>query len=401
MKKFLAVLTIAATVFGFGCGGKKCVFNSQTTPAIYEATFVESSNSGEVMVKASGIGCSIEQATEEAKKTAIWFVLEGGDKPILKNQNEKLKAAGLEAQMYANTAKYIRWTSDIKSKTKDGGKTKLTYLFKVDAAMLTQELAAAEIITTEDELGEQLGLPTISVFADKGGDSAKIAVTVLQEYLQDNSYEVYKQAQSDKVNSLVSKLSAREGGETDPQHDLALSLGTDIYAKVSMLSQNGSVGTKATVTIEVYETASGKMLGSTTGYSAERRADPNALVQEAVNDASMKVLSQIKKEWMEMSKKGKPFKVTVLASAANGSAVDEAVYGSLKALSQRPIKRQAGGKSTFSYIIYIKDIPNAYELFQAVKKSYNGPGALEKVSDSGSFLVFKAAGDGEIELTIE
>ncbi len=53
MKKFLVMLTIAATLFGFGCGGKKCVFNSQTTPAIYEATFVESSNSGEVMVKAS------------------------------------------------------------------------------------------------------------------------------------------------------------------------------------------------------------------------------------------------------------------------------------------------------------------------------------------------------------
>jgi len=46
-------------------------------------------------------------------------------------------------------------------------------------------------------------------------------------------------------------------------------------------------------------------------------------------------------------------------------------------------------------------MPNAYELFLAVKKAYGGPGQLEKVSDAGSFLVIKAAGNGEIELTIE
>ena len=120
-----------------------------------------------------------------------------------------------------------------------------------------------------------------------------------------------------------------------------------------------------------------------------------------MNDASAKVISQIRKEWMEMSKKGKPFKLTVLSNSTDGAAVDEAVYGALKGLSTRQIKRQAGGKSTFSYIVYLKDIPNAYEFFLALKKAYSGPGQLEKVSDAGSFLVIKAAGNGEVELTIE
>ena len=144
------------------------------------------------------------------------------------------------------------------------------------------------------------------------------------------------------------------------------------------------------------------MLGTTTGYSAERRvSDANALVQEAINDASAKVISQIRKEWMEMSKKGKPFKLAVLSNSTDGAAVDEAVYSALKGLSTRQIKRQAGGKSTFSYIVYLKDIPNAYEFFLALKKAYSGPGQLEKVSDAGSFLVIKAAGNGEVELVIE
>ena len=380
-----------------GCSNK-CDFKKQQTPALYEATFVESSGTGEMMIKATGIGCSVEEALEEAKKTAVWFVLEGGDKPILKTQAEKTRAYGLEMQMYANPVKYIRWISDIKSKKKEGGKTKVTYLFKIDVAMIQQELAAAEIITSTEDLGESMGLPTVSVFADKGGDFAKTAVSALQEYFQDNSFEVYKAAQGDTVNKIVAKMAALEGAETDPMHDMALSLGTDVYAKVNY---SGS-GSKASVAVEVFETASGKMLGTTTGFSAERRvSDANALVQEAVNDAGAKVVSQIRKEWMEMVKKGKPFKVAVLSNSSDGAAVDEAVYGALKGLASRQIKRQAGGKSTFTYIVYIKDMPNAYELFLALKKAYGGPGQLEKVSDAGSFLVIKAAGNGEVELTIE
>lgn len=396
MRKFL-VLTLVLALCLAGCSNK-CDFKKQQTPALYEATFVESSGTGEMMIKATGIGCSVEEALEEAKKTAVWFVLEGGDKPILKTQAEKTRAYGLEMQMYANPVKYIRWISDIKSKKKEGGKTKVTYLFKIDVAMIQQELAAAEIITSTEDLGESMGLPTVSVFADKGGDFAKTAVSALQEYFQDNSFEVYKAAQGDTVNKIVAKMAALEGAETDPMHDMALSLGTDVYAKVNY---SGS-GSKASVAVEVFETASGKMLGTTTGFSAERRvSDANALVQEAVNDAGAKVVSQIRKEWMEMVKKGKPFKVAVLSNSSDGAAVDEAVYGALKGLASRQIKRQAGGKSTFTYIVYIKDMPNAYELFLALKKAYSGPGQLEKVSDAGSFLVIKAAGNGEVELTIE
>ena len=404
MKRMVITLTIAIAVIFSSCGSAPvCNANTQPAPASYEASFVESSGTGEMMIKATGIGCTMEEATVEAKKTAIWFVLEGGDKPILKSPAEKTKAVGLAQQMYANTAKYIRYQSEVKGKAKQGDKTKLTYLFKVDVAMIKEELVSNEIIASEDEIGEQIGMPTISVFADKGGDYAKTAVAVIQEYFTDNSFEVYKAEQGDKVNNLVSKLSTLEGAETDPMHDMALSLGSDIYAKINYSGGAGSMGTaKASVVVEVYETASGKMLGSTTGYSAERKVtDPNALVQEATNDASAKILSQIKKEWMEMAKKGKPFKITVLSNSTDGTGVDEAVYGALKKMSQRPIKRLAGGKSTFSYIVYIKDVPNAFELFQSLKGTYSGPGKLEKVSDTGSFLVFKAASSGNIELTIE
>ncbi len=405
MKKFVSAVLVFSAVFLFSTGlsaKKKCEPNKNDTPACYEATFVESSGTAEVMVKAGGIGCSVEEALKEAKKTAIWFVLESGEQPILKSDAEKTKAYGFEIKMYQNPDKYIRWTSDIKSKSKTGDKTKAVYLFRVDTAMIMQELAAAGVISTMEEISEEIGLPTISVFADKGGDFARTAVTVIQEYFQDNDLEVFKASQGAAVDKIVSKISMLEGAETDPMHDMALTLGTDIYAKVNFSEMRGSIGSKASVTLEVFETASGKLLASTTGYSAERRVtDKNALIQEAVNDAASKVLSQIKKEWTKMAKSGKPFKITVLSNSSDGAAADEAVYGALKKLTKKPIKRVAGGKSSFTYIAYVKNVSNAYELFQEIKKSYKGPGQLEKVSDSGSFLVLKAAGSGEIELKIE
>jgi hypothetical protein len=272
--------------------------------------------------------------------------------------------------------------------------------------MITEQLVANGIITAASDIAETIGLPSIAVFADKGGDWGRTAVAVMQEYFQDNSFEVYASAQQSKTNDLVSKISKLEGAETDPMHDLALALGSDIYAKINYSGGGSHVGgtatAKASITVEVFETASAKMLASTTGYSAERRvSDVNALIQEATNDASSKVISQIKREWMKMAETGKPFKVTVLSNSTDGARVDEAVYGMLRNMSKRPIRRQGGGKSTFSYIVYIKDVPNAYELFLNMRDKYNGPGQLEKVSDTGSFLVFKATSSGEIELEIE
>ncbi len=399
-------LTLLAVMF---CGCKSspaCEPNLQPTPAIYEATFVESTSTAESMIRASGLGCTMEEALNEARKTAIWFVLEAGDKPLLKTPAERTRAVGLAQQMYADPNRYIRWQSGLKSKQTVGGKIKVSYIFRVDIAMITEQLVANGIISATSDLAESIGLPTIAVFAEKGGDWARTAVTVMQEYFQDNSFEVYSSAQIDQASDLVSKISKLEGAETDPMHDMALSLGSDIYAKINYSGGSGSVGgtatAKASVAVEVFETASGRMLASTTGYSAERRvSDINALVQEATNDASSKVISQIKKEWIKMAETGRPFKVTVLSNSDDGARVDEAIYGMLRNMSKRPIRRQGGGKSTFSYIVYISGVDNAYELFLNLRDNYNGPGQLERVSDTGSFLVFKATSTGEIELEIK
>ncbi len=407
MKKSLVFSLFFSLILMVACGSEPtCTPHKGPKPLSYEVTFVESSGTGEMMVRATGMGCTIEQASLDARRAAIWFVLEGGDKPILKNASEKMKAVGIEQQMFENPAPYIRYQSPVKSKTRQNGKLKVAYVIKLDTGMITEKMASIGIIASEEDLGEELGLPTLAVIPKVHDQFSNTTVAVMQEYLQDKSFEVLVVDQNSQVNNLVKKLSTLEGGEPDPMHDMALSLGSDIYISVSASLATGSAGgmetAKASVQIQAYETATGKLVASTSAYSPERQVtDKNALIQEATNDAAAKVVSQIKKEWMKMAKKGKPFKITVLSNSSDGPAVDGAVYGALKELSKRPIKRTAGGKATFSYIAWIKNIPNAYELFGAIKQHYKGPGQLEKVSDTGSFLVFKATGNGEIEISIE
>lgn len=407
MKKTMIIALLSVVFLMLSCGsGPTCTPHKGPKPLSYQVTFVESSGTGEMMVRATGMGCTLEQASLDAKRAAIWFVLEGGDKPILKSAGEKMKAVGMETQMFENPGPYIRHQSPVKSKTREAGKLKVAYVIKLDVAMITEKMASIGVITSEEDLGEELGLPTLAVMPKTYDQFSNTTVTVMQEYLQDKSFEVLVVSQANKVNNLVQKLSTLEGAEPDPMHDMALSLGSDIYVTISSSLATGSAAgmetAKASVQIQAYETATGKLVASTSAYSPERQVtDKNALIQEATNDAAAKVVSQIKKEWMKMAKKGKPFKLTVLSNSADGPAVDAAVYSALKALSKRPIKRTAGGKASFSYIAWIKNLPNAYELFGAIKQHYKGPGSLEKVSDTGSFLVLKAAGNGEIEITIE
>ncbi len=403
---FIALLALGAV----SCGGNAdaCKTHTGQDPMSFQATFVESTGTNEVMVQSTGKGCTIEEATYDAKKAALWFLIESGDKPILKTSEEKSKGTGVKYEAFNNPDMFIRWKSDIKGKKREGAYYLITYVFKVDTAQLTEKFVAMGATQSEADLGESIGLPTIAVLPMKesGSDFNTTSVTVFQEYLQDKQFEVYVAAQADKVNNLVAKVSTLEGGEPDPMHDLALSLGSDVYLTVNVSGGQRAMGgvktMKASIQAQAFETATGKLIGSSTGYSAERSTpDFNPLVQEGTNDAAAKVLSQIKAEWMKMAKKGKPFKISVLSSTKDGAKVDEAIYGGLKSLTKVPIKRQAGGKSSFTYIAYVKDVPNAYELLQKLQGVYKGPGKLEKVSDTGSFLVIKAAGSGEIEINIQ
>ncbi len=383
----------------------KCTMPPGVEPLSHQATFIESYSTGESLVRATGKGCNFQQATLDAKRAAIWFLLYAGDHPILKTYQEQQKAKPIVEQILSNPDLYIRWQSDVKEKKIIPPYLLLTYLFKIDVNALTQKLVQAGVISSVEELAEEVGLPTIAVIPANNAPGINTAVTVFQEYLQDRDFEVYVAEQNQVLNKIVKKVATLEGN-VDPYYAAALQLGADVYVKVRVNVEKeyayGREFKKASVSVNAYETATGKQIGATTGYSPPRTVvSVDAIVQEAANDAADKITSQIKKAWIKETKKGHPFKVVVLATPENMSRVDQEIYfGVFKKLTRRPIKRLASGQNMVSYVVYVKGVSNAYELFMKMKNLYHGPGTLQKVMDAGSFLIIKAGNPSE-EITIE
>ncbi len=406
MGVWLFLLVFSAIWYGCTKSAPKCTMPSGPEPFSRQVIFVESTGTGTSVVRATGKGCTVEQATLDAKRAAIWYLVYSGDKPIVKTAAERQKAKPVVDQMLMNPDLYIRYQSDVKDKRYEGPYVLLTYIFQVDVGAITQKLVEAGVIASVEEVAEEVGLPTIAVIPERyDAPGIRTAVTVFQEYLQDRDFEVFVAEQNTAVDEIVKKVMRLEGN-VDPHYALALQLGSDVYVKVNVNIGKeyrfGRTFKKASVSVTAFETATGKQIGATTGYSPSRDIPGvDALVQEAANDAADKITSQIKKSWIKQAKKGKPFKVVVIAPEDEMSRVDQAMYfGVFKKLTRRPIKRLAAGKSTASYVIYVKDVPNAYELFMRMKELYRGPGVLKKVMDAGSFLIVRA-GSGGGDIVIE
>ncbi len=398
------VLVFGAFLLSCGAKGEACKPNPSPFPRSRMATFVESYSTNEFLIRATGKGCNVDEAIEDAKKVAVWFVLFGGDKPLLKTPEERSKFSKVSNQIFSNPDEFIRWQSDVLEKKREGKYTLITYNFRIDVGALKERLISEGIIKSTEELAEELGLPTVAVLSKQRDELSRFAITTLQEYLQDNNFEVYVAEQAKRTNSLIKKVVAFEGNP-DPLYALALQLGSDIYVETRVRLSRRVVGgvevKKASVIAKAYETATGKLLGSSTGYSPERDVSDYApLVEEATHDVASKILSQIKRSWIREVKRGKPFKVVVFTSANQRRRVERSIYRILKKLSKRPVKRVAVGRTVMSFIAYIKGVDNAYDLFTQIEEMYRGPGKVEKVLDAGSFLVIKA-GSGSVEIEVE
>ncbi len=400
--KVLLLCFFLLPIFIFSCARKpECVPNKSHLPLSKQATFVESTSTVEVTIRATGKGCDVESAMEDAKKAALWYILFAGDRPILKTSAEREKFKDVERLIFSRVDDYVRWESDIKDKRIKGVYTLVTILVKLDKGLLEEDLKRRNVIKGTEDILEEVGYPTIYVaYTDNKG---KVAATTIQEYLQDRGFEVFVKSGSEKVDKIIKEISSLEG-MADPHFALALQTGSDILIKVDVVTASRRVSgvrvDKASVTVQAYQSTTGKLLASSTGYSPERKVtDISSVIQEAAQDAADKITFQIKKEWTKVIRRGRPFKIIIMAEG-NANVIDENVYEALKELSKGRIRRTASGKNIFTYLVYVKDINNAFELYRLLKDRYGGFGRLEKVMDTGYILILKAEGN-DIDLRME
>ncbi len=404
MKKIIVLLLMATFIIGCGKKNVKPEPPKDAFPVSHEVREVESSNSAETLLRATGKGSTVEYAIADAKKAAIWYLLHAGTKPLLKTKEEKRAVTFIEEKLYSNVGVYIRHTSALKSKKKSGKTTIVEVIVKVDVAMLTDYLVTNDVVKSVDDIADEVGIPAISLVSSGNSADAELAKNTIGEYLTDKEYEVNVVEQSGKLSNIVGKL-AKLGGNTDPAYAWALEAGSEIYIEVKVNKESGMVSgvktRKASVSAKAFQTSTARQLGSTTGNSSERAASGyDALIQEAANGVADKLISQIRKKWQKEIKKGKWFKLVAFTNAADADKVDRGLYRALKSLPSAKVKRLAAGKTTFQYQVRVKEIENAFELLDSLSGKYKGPGKLSRELESGSLLVIKA-GSGDIDIDFD
>jgi len=400
MKNILLSSIVTALLLG-GCGQPKPI-----APDSHQATFIESYSSAEISVRARGNGEDVASASKDASLAAIWFVLYGGDNPLLQLPKEKNAFSMVAEKYYKNASKYISYDGGIKSKKIEGGVYKVDKVFRINIALLKSDLASDGIVKSVDAMADNTLLPIIAVVpkdASMSKDpSYDVLMSAVSEYLQDRDYEVKVIDTNKKTNKLINSALALSGN-FDPLMAKAVEIGSDIYLQVSLEKSSRNVSgqraQKASVSIKAFYTATGKQVGASTGFSEERVVSSfGALAQEGANDAANKVLDQIKKSWKKETKRGKPFRV--VASTNLGASVDDALNDALRA-SCKSVRRNAAGKTSFDFTLNCKDVQDAYELKKKITANYKGAGQVFKELDAGSMLIIKIANSDDDEITIE
>jgi len=410
MKKFEFVVYALVCIFAIGCAASK----SPILPVSREATIVESTNPAEVMVEASGIGKTTDEALLDARRAAVAVILLGGTDPLLQTPEEKSKFEFVQEEIYSipTINQYISWESkEIKSRIKleGGSKIKLTKTFKVNKRMLEEEMGRRQIMKPRVEITTEIGLPMIMVIPEvqkgegpieamNGDPVLKHAAQSIESYLTGRKYDVLVPEQKVNIDVLTEAQQGIKGMENDYSYQLALAIGSDVYITYTVDMQSREVGgstvRKATVGVRAYETTTARLLGTETGYSKERPATDLAVVEEAIHGAIDNVLSRVNAYWKDDLTRGVQYKLTInIQGDFDENQREDIGFAISRAIKQntKSSKENVATDQTFDYLVWVdsKKISDSRELYAALKQDYSSKGQLRSVNITRKLILLK------------
>jgi hypothetical protein len=423
MKKTLIISLIALDIFAVSFAKSDKSKAKTNLPQSHEAVILESTSPTEVMVRAtgySGVGKSAvemdKQANADARKAAIWLILLGGSDPLLQTDNEKTEFAKIQEDYFttANLKQFVVWEADYydsRLKIDGGKKLKVEKSFKINKSLMQEDLVKKGVIAETAQVAGALGLPTIMVIPETSGKPSAIELLqtnpnlkkgaeVIESYLTARKFEVIVPEQQQVLQELTSSQYALQGSNEDYSYLLALSIGSDIYISYNVAVESRKLGSstvkKGVVACRAYETTTGRLLGTETGYSPERTAPDAVLIEEAMHDAADKVLSRITAYWKEDIRQGVQYKVILnVSDAYPKSDAEEIIFAFTDVIkkSARTFKENVVADYTYDVLLWCD--PAAYQsssdLYRFFKQSYTGAGVLSRVSLSRKLILLNIA----------
>ncbi len=411
MPRYLIILSF---IF---CGCAGATVAQDKLPTSRQATFIEANGPAEVLVRARGIGGvsgfwgfneeeSLKKAEVDARKSAVYFVLYGGAglDGLLRSDDDKRKFSMVENDFFddANIQKFITWEAtmyDSRVKMAGGDKLRIEKRMRVNKKAITDDLVARHIISSVQDITEEVGLPTLMALPEvkpgqnpldelKSNSVLKQGASVIESYLTAKKYSVIAPDQAEQIYQQQKALLTVKGAEEDLSYAIALSVGSDIYVTYTVTINTRMVGTtevrKASVSVRAFETTTARLLGAETGYSEESAAPATALVEAAVNNALDNVMGRINSYWQDDVKDGLQYKVIINVTGKFDEDtrydLEDAIQKTLKKLCNKT-KQNVSSNQTVDYLVWVTnpDMQNPAGFFREMRKEFNANFAAGKL----------------------
>ena len=404
MSKFLLSIAVVFSLFTFTIA-RTPVSN---IPLSKQATFVESYSPSEVTIKAVGFGRKDRDALIDLQKSAVYFVLYLGTDPLLRDEAAKNKFDAIAEEFFASQKifTFISWQADkvistVKTRLPNKKKgLKIKKMVRVNKKLLYDELSNKGIISNVNDLAAAIGLPTIMVIPEvKRGQSpltvfeknkfATTAAATIESYLTAKKYDVIVPRAAEQINEQTLLQSQIKDVNDDMGYQLALALGSDIY----IVFAGEIAGNKASVSVKAYETTTGRLLGTETGYSKDRPgASQQALVEEAIHDAIENVLSRITTYWKDDIKKGLQYKLIFKISATLTPDDMEELQDEISDLIDDEFdlsKENILSGKTMDYTIWAKkeQFNKASKIYRFFRDTFSSKLKLKKISINKKLII--------------
>jgi len=388
------------------------VWSKDYFPRSKEAVYLETTEPGIVMIRATGIGVDKEHrkpktsvldksANLDAARAAVWFVLYGGTDPLLRTEESKSLFTEYQKDFFAkdNIKPFIAWEANYyDNRIKMGENLKITKAFKINRRILKEELVKRDIVTSKDEIVEQLGRPTIMVLPEKKKDisqmdllmsdeNLKKGAEVIESYLSADRYEVIIPEQQESLMKMAAAQFSVSGHEDDFSYMLALSVGSDVYITYTIDISEQKLGSttvkKASVGCRAYETTTARLLGAETGYSPARNTSDAVLIEEAMKDAIDKVILRVLNYWEQDMKNGVQYKMVIKVSTDFDATEAEDILFNVTDL----IDKIAKDKKENIFADYTLDMniwcdndqySSSTDIYREIRKNYEGQGVLKR-----------------------
>jgi len=248
----------------------------------------------------------------------------------------------------------------------------------VNTTDLGRVLTEAGMMATTKELAKSVGNPTIMILYSGLTDRQRsheetqlgeVVTTYITGFLTKKRWNIVDRKQIQRARKQMKAQGAVEGLPPDPQAQLAMLVGADIYMEFSIVPSTAR-GLKADVSIKAFDTTTAKVRAAGTASSRVYPAGTTwaKIMQEALGNTMPSIFENLRGYWLEDASEGRPIFIVIDADFSERSRYN-GVRNALKDMGTWE-KREKTPRRLTGVLRYSGDVDDmADDLDEAMKES--------------------------------